>query len=102
MNESGIHPKGYTLLIKLDKVDEGTGLIAFSPDKIKSDQLSQTKATIIEIGSECWNKEGEARAKVGDRIIFRLYAGEMKKGKDGEQYRIINDDNVYAVLDEDY
>jgi co-chaperonin GroES (HSP10) len=99
MNSSGIHPKGYTLLILLDEVEESTGIIAKTQDRVAADQLAQTNATVIEIGPMCWSEETEPRAQVGDKIIFRLYAGEIKTGADNKKYRIIDDRSLYAVRD---
>lgn len=99
MNDSGIHPKGWTLLILLDPVEEKAGLLHKTPERIEADRLSQQNATVIEIGPECWVREKSPRCKEGDHIRFRLYAGEIVTGNDGKKYRVIPDDVVYCVLD---
>jgi len=97
MNSSGITPKGYTLLIELDPVNDKEGFLAKTEQKIEAERLSQTNATVIAIGPQAWKEESEPRCQVGDKIIFRLYAGEMKTGNDGKKYRIIDDQSVYAT-----
>ena len=100
MNESGIHPVGHCVLILLDEVDTKiNGFMEKTEQQLAADRLAQTNATVVEIGSECWDDESQPRCKVGDKITFRLYAGEVKKGKDEKTYRIVDDRSIYAVRD---
>lgn len=98
-NESGLHPVGHCLLILLDDPDESHGLLAKTSERLEADRLAMTSATVLEIGTECWKDETQPRCKVGDKIVFRLYAGEMKTGLDGKKVRIIDDRSVYCLKD---
>lgn len=91
---------GWTLLVQLDPVaTESAGGIAFSETKVASDELAQTRGTVLDIGPFAWHDEPGPRCAVGDRIIFRQYQGEMLDVSGKVKYRIINDKDVYAVLE---
>jgi len=34
---------------------------------------------------------------IGDRVIFRRYAGEQFDGDDGIKYRLMNDKDILAI-----
>ena len=89
---------GWVLLVKLDPVATKQGLIEFTPDKIMRDGLAQTRGTVLQIAEGAWDDE-PPRCAVGDRILFRQYAGEMLDVEGEDKYRIINDKDVYAVLE---
>jgi len=101
MNSSGIHPKGFTLLIKPLEIENKTqsGIIMRAPTEEDKAQLAQVYGTVVEVGSMCWDDEPEPRAKPGDKVIFRRYSGEQFVGDDGVKYRIILDKDVYATKD---
>ena len=42
----------------------------------------------------------QAFAKAGDRIAFAIYAGLTQTGKDGVDYKIINDEDITCLVDE--
>ena len=97
MNESGLTPKGYTLLVKLDEVATTEGILELTEERIAANRLAQQKGTVIAVGAMCWADEVEHRANPGDKILFRLYAGEVHKGADGQAYRILSDKDVYCL-----
>lgn len=42
----------------------------------------------------------DTRPKPGQRVTYTRYAGASVEGADGEEYRIMNDDDVTSVLEE--
>lgn len=91
---------GWTLLVRLDTIaTQSPGGIAFGEQKITLDTLGQTRATVLDIAEDAWSDEKRPRCAVGDHILFRQYAGEMLDVEGPEKYRIINDKDVYALLD---
>lgn len=90
---------GWVLLVRLDPIERKQGLIELPGDTVMRRELAQTRATVLTIGAAAWNDEAEPRCAVGDRILFRQYAGEMLDVEGPEKYRIINDKDVYALLD---
>ena len=53
------------------------------------------------MGDQCYKDVSEPWCKVGDKIIFAKYAGLLYLGKDGQNYRLINDSDVTGTLDAD-
>jgi co-chaperonin GroES (HSP10) len=94
---------GWTLLVKVDPVATKRGLIEFTDDMVKRNELAQTRGTVLDIAAGAWDDEirkgGQPRCAVGDRVLFRQYAGEMLDVEGSDKYRIINDKDVYAVLE---
>lgn len=102
MNKMGILPAGHRLLVKpAEDVEEfGGGLIAI-PDSVKERfHMVQTKGELVAVGPTAWAAFGDTPwAKVGDTVMFAKYSGLVIKGLDGQQYRLINDDDLIAVVD---
>ena len=100
MNNSGIYPKGHRVLIRVDKVDEKTesGIILHS-ETARKEQLAENRGTVIALGSTAYYDEESKWCEVGDRILFAKYAGLLYQGKDGLEYRVMNDRDVVATLD---
>jgi chaperonin GroES len=103
MNKSGIHPKGHRLLVKPLEVEDKTasGIIVTTASNKDREEMSNTTGKVIEVGSGCWIGLDAPWCQSGDNIVFAKYAGLLYLGKDGEKYRIINEDNVVATLDSD-
>ncbi len=100
-NKSGIHPKGFTVLIAPEAVEETSkgGIVLQTITQQDREQMAQVYGKVIEIGPIAWNDEPYHRAKVGEKVIFRRYSGEQFEGSDGVKYRIINDKDIFATKD---
>lgn len=98
-NKSGIWPVGICILVKPDQVEQTTesGIVISTNETNKREQLAQTDGIVIAIGPKAYYDE-TPRCKVGDRIIMAAYAGMIRKGNDGHEYRLINDNDVKAIL----
>ena len=102
-NESGINPCGWRVLVKPKEVLEKSagGIILATETTKEREQLSNTTGIVIAMGDQCYGDEPSPWCSVGDKIIFAKYAGLLYKGKDGQQYRMINDKDVTGTLDAD-
>lgn len=99
-NASGIHPKGWAILVKPLEIEEVTqGGIVIAQKTLDKEQAAQSQGVLIEKGGFAWNDEPEPRAQLGEMVVFSRYKGEVLTGNDGAQYRIINDKDVIAVID---
>lgn len=99
-NTSGIHPKGFALLVKPLEIEEKTqGGIVIAQSTLDKEQAAQAQGVLIDKGSFAWNDEPEPRANMGEMVVFSRYKGEVLTGNDGDSYRIINDKDVIAVID---
>lgn len=63
--------------------------------------MVEQRAVVIAVGPEAWVKETRPRATVGDHVMISKYAGILVEGvKDGVQYRLVNDNDVFCALEE--
>lgn len=103
--DCGITPAGPRILVKPDqfmKAYQGSIVI---PETVKDrSQYAQTAGYVVKIGITAYQQrefgDGVAWCKPGDRVAFARYGGIVLKGK-GEQFRLLNDDDIVAVLSED-
>ena len=97
-NTSGIHPKGWRILLRPLEVEEKTasGIIISTKENSDREQMANTTGEVIEVGEEC-----NTWCKPGDRIVHAKYAGLIYLGKDDVTYRLVNDEDIVAVLDDD-
>ena len=102
MNNSGIYPKGHRVLIRAEEVEEKKEGGILLPSEIqKREQLAEIRGRVVELGSTAYADQTEPFCKVGDRVIFAKYSGIVYDGKDGLEYRVINDLDIVAVIDEE-
>jgi len=97
-------PKGYKLLIAIPKLDEKTDGGVIIPDKLKGmEEVASIIGLVIGMGPSCYKDNDKfpdgSYCKEGDFVIFRSYSGTRFKFK-GEEFRLINDDTVEAVVDD--
>jgi co-chaperonin GroES (HSP10) len=114
-NESGIHPCGDRVLIRpddIEKVTEGGIIIPGTVGEMH--QMAQSIGTFIAAGPDAYidhvSREADGKvttrgysrpfAKPGDRVAFAKYGGLQVTGKDGAHYRLMNDVDVTAVVEE--
>ena len=97
-------PQGYKLLIAIPKLEEKTSGGVIIPDKLKG--MEQTASIIglaIAMGKAAYKDADKfpdgPYCKKGDFVIFRSYSGTRFKLR-GEEFRLINDDTVEAVVDD--
>jgi len=103
MNNSGMNPVGWRVLIKpqeVKKVSKG-GIILSTESNSDREQMANTTGVVIAMGDQCYADEPTPWCKVGDKVIFAKYAGLLYLGKDGNQYRMINDKDITGILDAD-
>ena len=97
-------PQGYKLLISIPKLEEKTSGGVIIPDKLKGmEQTASIIGLVIALGKAAYNDADKfpdgPYCKEGDFVIFRSYSGTRFKLR-GEEFRLINDDTVEAVVDD--
>ena len=100
-NPSGIRPVEYRILVKPTEVEERTeGGIIIPPTVRDRDQMAQADGVLMAVGGSAfsdWKAPGDAPS-IGDRLTFAKYAGIVLRGQDGEEYRLLEDKEVFGVL----
>lgn len=100
MNKSGLAPLGRAILVKPYTPERTQGLIVLPDDVLGRDQMVEQRATVIAVGPHAWHDEPTPRAKVGDKVLVSKFAGYMAVGTaDNEQYRIVNDRDIFAAIE---
>lgn len=102
MNTSGLQPLDVRVLVLPDPIAEKVGSIIMPDAQKERDKFAQMKGTLIAIGDNAW---AEAKHNstfippvVGDRVLISKYGGVLVTGDDGKEYRIMNDEDVTAIL----
>jgi len=97
-------PKGYKLLIALPKVSAKTEGGVFLPEERRdAESTASIIGFVVAMGPDAYNAETKFPTgpwcKEGDFVMFRSYSGSRFKVM-GEEFRLINDDTVEAVVDD--
>ena len=105
MSEHGIQPIDRKVLVKPESFDEYTeGGIYIPDDSREREEMGHLKADLVAVGAQAFEdiENPDMRPSAGMKISIARYSGYLIKGKDGVNYRIINDTDVVAVLDGDW
>ena len=97
-----IKPIGYYVMVKPDPVEEvSKGGIILNPDD--REKVVITKGNVVSIAEGAWTDKPEGSyPKVGDRVIFAKYAGNEITDEDtGQEYRLMLDEDIRAIIVED-
>jgi len=101
-NKSGICPVDLRVLVKPDPVEEKTagGIILADATKEKA-KYAGTKATLVAAGDNAFMEWGPTARKPrpGDRVHFAQYTGARIQGEDGEDYVVMNDKDLTAIVE---
>lgn len=95
-------PCGYRLLIALPKIEEKTEGGIYRPDSLlKAEEVATIVGFVLKVGDLAYADEKKFPTgpwcKQGDWVVFRAYSGTRIKIF-GQEFRIINDDSVEAVV----
>lgn len=100
-NESGIHPQGDRVLVRVEEIEEVTpGGIVVPKTELRKHEAAQMAATLIAVGNDAWSDYAQPFASIGDRVLYQRHSGIQLRGKDEKLYRIVNDTDIIATLDD--
>lgn len=98
-------PAGFRLLCMVPKIDDtfGDSKILKADDTVRVEEQTTLVLFVAKIGKDAYQDKTRfpngPLCKVGDFIITRAYSGTRLKIH-GTEWRIINDDNVEAVVED--
>lgn len=94
-----IEPEGVKILVEPEKLEEKTeGGIYLAPQGLEREQMAVTKGKVLKIGPDAEVTFFDGPLKVNDTIIFAKYGGMVVKDN-GDEYRVINDEDVIAKVE---
>lgn len=94
---ASIKPLGDKVVVQLVEAEEKSAGGILLPDSAKK---KPTEGKVVAVGGGRvleTGKRNEMTVKVGDRVLFSKYGGN-EVTLDGEEYTILDEDQVYAVL----
>ena len=103
-SETFPHPTGYKLLIAMPTLEEKTEGGVFIPDSLQqAESTASVVGWVIQMGDLAYQDQDKfpngPYCKEGDWVIFRSYSGtRFKMGSENQEFRLINDDTVEAVV----
>lgn len=101
-NKSGLYPVGRAVLVEPYVVEDSlnsSAIIIPEPTR-QRETMAEIRAVVVEVGKAAWEDESSPRAKIGDHVMMTRFAGYMAIGpKDGAQYRLINDRDIFCRID---
>jgi chaperonin GroES len=92
-----LKPLGDKVVVQLVEAEEKTASGIFLPDSAKK---KPQEGKVIAVGSGRVLDNGERNTlsvQVGDRVLFSKYGGN-EVTVDGTEYTILDEDQIYAVL----
>ena len=97
-------PEGSKILVRPDQVEEKTaGGIILPKQSQESEQTRVQEGEVVAIGPDAvcrFAPDGEERAiQVGDYVKFAKYGGlSIPDGEEEDAYRVVNDEDVFALV----
>ena len=103
LNHSGINVVGPRILVLPTKVENKTasGIILSTDDVNERERMAATTGTVVDVGEGAYEGYAAPWCKAGDKVTFAKYAGMLYRGRKGVEYRVMKDEDVTSVLDED-
>lgn len=103
LNKSGINVVGPRVLVQPVNIENTTasGIVLSTSTENEREKLAATTGTVVDVGCDAYVDYTVPWCKVGDKVTFAKYAGMLYKGRGGVEYRIIKDEDITSVLDED-
>lgn len=104
INNSGITPLEYYVLIKLDAVEQKTrGGIIIPEDTRERQEQAQVTGRLMAIGplAFIYDVDNPIIPEVGERVAFPKYGGLKIEGRDKAEYRLLKDGDLAAILTEE-
>ena len=94
-------PTGYRILLKAREISNKTsGGIILTDESKEAAKFSCVVSQVIDMGDECYKDMEKSSTKwcsIGDWVLTGKYVG-LKVKFEGEEYAIINDDEVVAFI----
>lgn len=92
---------GYRIVVQPEDDEKKTEGGIIIPSK---ERAEQEIGKLVAVGDLAWSDHGDGTpwAKVGDRVLYSKYGGKIIDDPgSGIRYRILNDEDVYCVIESD-
>jgi co-chaperonin GroES (HSP10) len=100
-NLSGINPQGDRVLVQVEEIEETTdGGIIIPKTQLAKHEMAQMAAVLVATGNDAWSDYLSPFAQIGERVLYQRHSGIQLRGKDGRLYRLVNDVDIIATLED--
>ena len=106
MNNSGIRPVQYMVVVKPDDVEKTTkGGIILPDTKVEKDEFQRMEGLLVAVSPMAftfkdWPESAQAeKPRVGDRVTFARYNATEITGRDGGKYWLMKDESILGVME---
>lgn len=100
-NPSGYLPLGHAVLTR-PIIRHADSVIYIPPEARKRFIILEEEVEVVAVGPSAWADEPFQRAKPGDHVLVTFAAGKMLMGKDDQQYRMVNANDIFCLVDPNY
>lgn len=102
-NKSGYNPVEFNVIVRQDDTAGKTKLGLIKPDEvIEREKHGQTQGVLVALSPLAFNADiwpaDMPRPEPGVRVAFARHAGTFVTGVDGEEYRVVKDKDIVAVM----
>jgi co-chaperonin GroES (HSP10) len=104
INTSGIAPLDMRVLVCPETIGEKIGSIFIPETAQEREKYAKIEATLVAVGANAWadaRSEAFTPPKPGDKVLIAKYGGILHTGRDGKDYRILNDADIIGVTIDD-
>jgi len=95
---AGIQPLGDRVLLKVLEAESKTKGGILLPDTAKE---KPQEGEVVAVGKGKVSEDGKVKpleVKAGDRVLFAKYSGTEVTTKDGEEYLIVKEEDILAIV----
>ena len=100
----GIRATGFTVLVALPPKEEKIGSIIIPDNTNDRERMAHVRGRIVSASPAAFDfasfPDGSVPS-VGDAVIFAKFGGIVTEGDDGKEYRLLNDKDILAVIEEE-
>lgn len=99
MNQSGLKPVEYKIIIEPEEVERKTESGIILTEKVtEREKMAQVRGKLIAVGGNAFEDWLPPIPQVGDTVSYAKYAGLIVEGSDGKEYRLANDKDITAIV----
>lgn len=100
-NRSGLTPFDLRVVVLVDGVEKVTkGGIILPEPTVDKEKYAVVKGTLVAAGANAFKEAKIAHPIPGDRVMIAKYGGIMMTNAEGEDYRLMNDEDIVGWLKE--
>jgi len=104
MNNSGILPMEYNVLVKPTDVEKSTKGGVILPDStVEKEQFGRMEGTLVAVSPMAFKfsdwPEGARGPQVGDTVVFSRYQATELQGRDGGKYWLMKDQSIAGIME---